>query len=386
MKLEEFSDIIHRCFRCGYCKFTYDYADFNCPSYKNFRFETFSTGGRMWLIYALMNNEINWSQRLANILYSCTTCGNCMENCRFDKFNDFLVDIIEIARIEAVKNGFCPEKQKSLLERTLNPEFYNPYGELNSDNQLLKEQYALPETAEWVYFIGCTSNYRQKDLRDATLRFLKKTNINFTLIDEHCCTSPLIRTGQTESVKEIMEYNIDQIKATRAQKVVTSCAGCCRTLKVDFQKHDIDMDVEVYHTSELVNELLEKGKIKFGSNFNKTITYHDPCHLGRHMGLYEIPREVINKIPCVELNEMKRNRENSWCCGAGGGVKIGYPDWAVNVSKERLEEAKKTGADMVVSTCPFCKTNLKDANENFDMDLEIIDLIEIIDSLELKLD
>ena len=187
LKIEQdWQDIVHRCFRCGYCKFTYDYSDFNCPSYKKHRFETYSTGGRLWLIYGLISKEIPWSNGVANVLYACSTCGNCMENCRFDKFNDFLVDIIEAARAEAVLSGFCPEKQKALIERMENSEMHNPYGEQNSDNEDLKKEYDLPDKAEWVYFIGCTSNYRQKNLRDATLRFLKKANIDFTLIDEHC--------------------------------------------------------------------------------------------------------------------------------------------------------------------------------------------------------
>jgi len=383
MDIEEFNGIVHRCFRCGYCKFTYSYSDFNCPSYKKYRFETYSTGGRMWLIYALMNNEIEWSEKLADILYACPTCGNCVENCRFDRFNEFLVDIIEAARAEAVNNGFCPENQKALLERTTNTNFFNPYAEPNSDNEELKKKYNLPDKAEYVYFIGCTSNYRQQDLRDSTIRFLKKANIDFTLIDEHCCTSPLIRTGQIQPIKEFMNYNIEKIKAAGANKVVTSCAGCYRTLKVDFEKQGIDMDIEIYHITELINNLLEEEKIEFKSEFNKTVTYHDPCHLGRHSGLYDIPREVYKKIPGIEFVEMERIKENSWCCGAGGGVKIGYPDWALEISKERVEEAKDTGATILSSTCPFCRTNLSDANQEFDIGLEVIDLVEILDQLEI---
>jgi len=383
MELSEFDGIIHRCFRCGYCKFTESYSDFNCPSYKKFRFESYSTGGRMWLIYALINNEVEWTEKLASILYACPTCGNCVENCRFDKFNDYLVDIIETARIEAVKNGFCPENQKALLERTTNPEFYNPYAEPNSDNEALKQKYDLPETAEYIYFIGCTSNYRQKDLRDATIRFLKKANVDFTLIDEHCCTSPLLRTGQNKPVKEFMNYNLDKIKEAGASKIVTSCAGCYRTLKVDFEKQGIDMDIEIYHITELIKELLENDKIEFKSEYNKKVTYHDPCHLGRHSGLYDIPREVYKKIPGIEFVEMKRIKENAWCCGAGGGVKIGFPDWSLEVSKERLEEAKDTKATIVSSTCPFCRTNLSDANKEFNMGLEVIDLVEILDQIEI---
>ncbi|MHA1491050.1 MAG: (Fe-S)-binding protein [Promethearchaeota archaeon] len=382
---KDWKNIVHRCFRCGYCKFTHSYSDFNCPSYKKYRFETYSTGGRMWLIFGLINGDIQWSQNLSNVLYACTTCGNCVENCRFEKFNSFIVDIIEAARAEAVKAGFCPEKQKLLLERTMKSEMFNPYGEHNSDNENLKKEYDLPDTAEWVYYIGCTSNYRQKNLRDATLRLLKKAKIDFTLIDEHCCCSPLIRTGQTAPVKDFIDYNITQINKTGASKVITSCAGCYRTIKKDWLKFGAEYEFEVLHTLELVKQLLDDGKIKIKSEYNKTVTYHDPCHIGRHVGLYEEPREVYKQIPGINFVEMKRNRENAWCCGAGGGVKIGYPDWAVEISKERVEEAKETGATVLSSTCPFCRTNLSDANEKYELGLEVIDLIEILDQLEIEI-
>lgn len=382
---QDWKDIVHRCFRCGYCKFTREFSDFNCPSYKKHLFETYSTGGRMWLIYGLISGEIPWSQSVVNIIYACSTCGNCTENCRFEKFNDFLVDIIEAARAEAVLKGFCPEKQKALIERIENETMFNPYGEPNSNNELLKKEYNLPDEAEWVYFIGCTSNYRQNNLRDATLRFLKKVNIDFTLIDEHCCCSPVIRTGQVNSVTDFINYNLTQLKNTGATKIITSCAGCYRTLKKDWIKYGADQDLQIYHTVELIKELLDEGRIKFNSEYNKTVTYHDPCHLGRHMNLYEIPREVYKKVPGIKLMEMKRNRENAWCCGAGGGVKIGFPEWSVEISKERLDEAKLTGASVISSVCPFCRTNLSDANKKFNMNFEVLDLIEIIDNLEFEI-
>ena len=382
---QDWKSIVHRCFRCGYCKFTHDFSDFNCPSYKRFRFETYSTGGRMWLIYGILNGDLQWSQNLSNVLYACTTCGNCTENCRYDKFNDFLVDIIEVARSEAVKSGFCPEKQKILLERIENSEMNNPYGDTNSNNEDLKKLYNLPDKAEWVFFIGCTSNYRQKNLRDATIRFLKKANVDFTLIDEHCCCSPIMRTGQIDPVNDFMNYNITQINKTGAKKVITSCAGCYRTMKKDWLKLGADYAFEIYHTVELVKKLMDEGRLIIKSEYNKTVTYHDPCHLGRHMGIYEVPREVYGKIPGINLVEMSRNRENAWCCGAGGGVKIGYPEWSVEISLERLEEAKDTDASVISSICPFCRTNLSDANEKYNMGFEVIDLIEILDQLDIEI-
>ncbi len=131
--------------------------------------------------------------------------------------------------------------------------------------------------------------------------------------------------------------------------------------------------------------MLDEGKLKFTSEYNRTVTYHDPCHLGRHMNLYEAPREVYRSIPGLKLEEMKRNRGNAWCCGAGGGLKIGYPEWSVDISKERLEEAKATGASIISSVCPFCRTNLGDANDKYKMNFEVIDLIEILDELEFEI-
>ena len=102
------------------------------------------------------------------------------------------------------------------------------------------------------------------------------------------------------------------------------------------------------------------------------------------MKLYEIPRKVYQRIPGVKLVEMKRNRENAWCCGAGGGVKIGYPDWALEISKERLEEAKETGASIISSICPFCRTNLSDANNKYDFEFEVLDLLEILNTMDYE--
>ncbi|MFX1233895.1 MAG: (Fe-S)-binding protein [Promethearchaeota archaeon] len=271
------------------------------------------------------------------------------------------------------------------MERTKNTKMFNPYGESNSNNEDLKKSYNLPDNAEWVYFIGCTSNYRQQKLRDATIRFLKKTKVDFTLIDEHCCCSPIIRTGQTEPVKDFINYNLSQMRTAGASKIITSCAGCYRTIKKDWLKYGPELNFEVFHTIELIKKYLDEKRLKFKSEYNKTLTYHDPCHLGRHIGMYEVPREVINQIPGINFVEMNRNRENAWCCGAGGGVKIGYPDWALEVSKERLEEAMKTGARIVSSICPFCRTNFSDANQKFEMNFEILDLIEIFDKLDYEL-
>lgn len=373
-----------RCIKCSNCKLGFKNFEASCPSGEKFMFESFWASGRIRLIRGVLLGDLEWTEELREPIFACPTCGACMDSCQAPQA-DYLVDIIESLRELAVKHIGPGPNQEKLIERATNPEMWNPYGEPNSDNEELKKKYDLPDQAEWVYYIGCTSNYRQQNLRDSTIRFLKKIDLDFTLVDEHCCTSPMIRTGQVKDSNEFMNYNVSQIKNAGAKKVITSCAGCYRTLKKDFKKFGVDLGFEVYHTVEVVKKLLDEGKLTINGNYNKTVTYHDPCHLGRHMDIYEIPREVYRQIPGLKLVEMRHNRNHSWCCGAGGGVKIGYPDWAVEISEQRIQEANEVDADVLSSTCPFCRTNLSDANKKYDGGLEIIDLIEILDSLEIEL-
>ena len=370
-----------RCIKCSTCKYSYKDFEKSCPSGEKFLFESYWASGRIRIIRGVLNGDLEWTNDLINPIFACTTCGACMDSCQAPHA-DYIVEMIEALRELAVKNIGPAENQKLLVSRC--EESCNPYGEQNSDNTELKKEYDLPDKAEWVYFIGCTSNYRQSNIRDSTLRFLKKTSINFTLIDEHCCTSPMIRTGQLSIVDEYMKYNIEQIRNTGATKIITSCAGCYKTLTNDFGRFGNELEFEIYHSLELVRKLLDEKKIEFKSEYNETVTYHDPCHLGRHMGVYELPREIYKQIPGLNLVEMKRNRNFAWCCGAGGGVKIGYPEWALEISKDRLEEAKESGATIITSTCPFCKTNLSDATTHYNFDFQVLDLMEILDQIEIS--
>ena len=373
---------LDNCIKCSTCKYGFKNFEPSCPSGEKFLFESYWASGRIRIIRGLLNGDLEWSDELKDPIFACTTCGNCTDSCQAPHA-EFIVDIIESLRELAVKNIGPANNQEKLVELACNPEMYNPYGEKNSTNEDLKKKYDLPDKAEWVYYIGCTSNYRQQNIRDATIKLMKKIGIDFTLIDEHCCTSPMLRTGQNSEVLNFMDYNVDQIKSAGATKVFTSCAGCYRTLLRDYEKFGVDLGFQVFHTAEVLKNLLDDGRIKIKSKYNTTLTYHDPCHLGRHMGIYEIPRKVYKQIPGIKFVEMRRNRNHAWCCGAGGGVKIAYPDWSKEISKERLEEAKETGASVISSTCPFCKTNLSDANEAFQMGFEVIDLIELFSQLDI---
>ncbi|MBN2151502.1 MAG: (Fe-S)-binding protein [Candidatus Lokiarchaeota archaeon] len=372
--------VLDRCIKCNTCKYAYKEFTPTCPSGESFKFESYWASGRIRIARGLLTKRLEWTEDILHPIFACTTCGACKDSCQAPQ-KDRIVDIIEALREFAVKSVGAPARQARLDQLVV--EHHNPYGNAHSDNADIRAKYHLKPTASVVYFIGCTSNYRQQRLRDATLSVLQKLGVDFTVVDERCCGSPLIRTGQLDLVPGLMRHNVGEIAKTGAKIVVTSCAGCYRTMKQDFAKYGVGIGVEVLHTTELINRELGKAGTKRlqqgGGAGATTVTYHDPCHLGHHIGLFEPPRDLLARIPGVELVEMPRNRTASWCCGAGGGVKIGYPDWALRVAGERVEEARRTGAGTLVSTCPFCKTNLSDANAQAGTGLDVVDLVELID-------
>lgn len=367
--------MLHRCIRCGNCKYIFrDYGP-SCPSGEHFKFESYFASGRIWLAQAVSKEEIEIDESLIEPLFACTTCGNCEIQC-LAPHREHIVDIIEVLRTQVVeKIGAHP---KHIKFHDYVKSVHNPYGAEHHNRSLLAI-HNLPKKAETVYFIGCTSNYRETKIRDSTISLLKKAGVDFTIVDEYCCSSPLLRTGQLDLFNELAQHNVNAIVEAGAKRVVTSCAGCFRTLSHDYPKHGIDFPIPVIHISSLLWQLLSnRDLIPKKVSRRQSVTYHDPCHLGRHMNEYDTPRKVITYLP-VELFEMNPTRENAWCCGAGGGVKSAYNDFSVETAAVRLEHAKELDVDYLVTACPFCVRNLSDACDEHSP--KVIDLAELVDML-----
>ncbi|WP_295115307.1 (Fe-S)-binding protein [uncultured Methanobrevibacter sp.] len=212
-----------------------------------------------------------------------------------------------------------------------------------------------------LYFRGCTAREKQTNIQEATEFLLNKAGIDYYILDdEKCCGSVLLRTGFESEAKEQIKINSEIFKG---KKILTSCAGCYKTLKEDYE------GVDVIHISQLLNELIKKGKLDFGKK-DLNVTYHDSCHLGRHLNVFDEPRDVI--VTVANLVEMENIRENSLCCGAGGGVKSAYPEIADEMARSRISQAIETGCKILVTSCPFCKLNLEND------DLEVLDLTEFL--------
>jgi heterodisulfide reductase subunit D len=211
-----------------------------------------------------------------------------------------------------------------------------------------------------------------------TTNILQAAGVDFGIlgIKEKCCGSVLLRMGDKE-YERIAQENIKQFNELGFKTMITSCAGCYKTIKEDYPKVG-KLNFEVKHTLEYIIELIEAGKLKLTKPVNLKVTYHDPCHLGRHSGVYEAPRKLLKMIPGLELIEMERHGENARCCGAGGGLKSGYPDIQNKISQTRIREAEATGATELVSACPFCYQGLQVGIQALDSKLTMRDITELV--------
>ena len=392
MGLEDVKDWLHYCGRCNSCKYLYrDYSS-SCPAFEKFFWEPYTSSGKVWMARDIYEGKYELSNSILDKVYACTLCGNCAIQCQ-QEVSEHSLDIFEALREELVENGFIRSEHQAIrdnIEAKL-----NPYGEENDKRfEGIDDKY-FKEKADVAIFVGCTTALRNKTLFKDIIEVLDHLDVDFSLIrDEVCCGSPLLTTGQKKYAKHLAEKNVKNFKALGAKTILTACAGCFRTLKKQypekFNMYNDDYKPEVLHLSEYL-DLIIKKKDLIKSKHKIRVTFHDPCHMGRHVGVYDAPRNVLKKIKSVDFIEMPRNRDNSWCCGAGAGVKSSYSDWAVEISEDRIIEAlsiskdEKGNIDYLISTCPFCERNLDDGVQSLikkqvedAADIEVLDLFQFV--------
>ncbi|MHA1369060.1 MAG: (Fe-S)-binding protein [Promethearchaeota archaeon] len=439
--LEEYKIDIYRCIHCKACKFSYSgtpeksgpgefkgrtdpdpvlYEGMlnSCPSGIEYGWEAYWNAGRVWIARALLEGRLQPNEAVRDIIYPCITCGNCATQC--ENWID-TVGIIEAVRATLVEAG-VPLLNRHELIKQFTEERDNPYGrEKEKRMDWAKEDEDLrphldKEGVNIAYFTGCTASYNQTNIAKATTRLLKKLGYDFAIrTDEVCCASPFFRIGEIEFAKKFMNKNLKNF--SKYDLVVFSCAGCYRTMRNDYRKYTgEDLPFKVQHAMQIVAEAIVSGKIKIKSHPHlkgKKITYHDPCHIGRHIFIEEkkkimkesknlmlearaikkfkrewfgIPRIILKAIAeanDAEFVEMYRIMEESFCCGAGGGVRAQYPDFSLKTSSRRLDEAEAVGADIITTECPFCWRNLSDANVQYEHPLEVKGILEILDEYDL---
>ncbi|MFW9973273.1 MAG: (Fe-S)-binding protein, partial [Candidatus Odinarchaeota archaeon] len=293
MNEQEYKKMIKSCLRCSICKWipqlqikSRKYATI-CPSIDAFNFHAYSGGGRIIIALALEMGRIKPSQELMEIAYKCTECGGCDITCKFLNKLEPLEIIVKL-REKLVSLGYGPmPKQQQYIESIKNNN--NPYNEPHEKRlNWLPQDIKIDPKAKVLYFVGCTSSYRRKEIAVATARILNASNFPFKILNENefCCGSPILRTGDKTSFLDQVNKNIDIIEKEGIETVVFSCAGCYNTFKVDYPL-EREYNFKVLHTTELFNELIENSKLELNNRVPHKVTYHDPCHLGRNSEPFE---------------------------------------------------------------------------------------------------
>lgn len=418
MSLEEYKRDVWDCVRCSNCKYVHPWrvksARFSkiCPSNARYIFDAYSAQGKMDITRAIVEGELDYkdTSKLLDVVYKCTLCGACDVMCKF--FNDLdPLLIFEELRAKLIEDGQAPlPEHKAIFDSVTSYDnvWLQPRSIRNRWAKKLDVKDLNKEKAEVLYFVGCTYAYKPELQRvpQETAAVLKKAGVDFGILGnkEVCCGSPIVRIGDRKLFQKIAKRNIEMINQSGVNEVITSCSGCYSTLKVDYPKEG-DMKFKVIHIVEYIDQLIKEGKLEFNKELPIKVTWHDPCHLGRRSepyipwegkrvkwgkydppktlrrgtyGVYAPPRNILKNIPGVELVEMERIKEYSWCCGSGGGVKSGFQDFALWSAQERIEEAESTGAEALVTSCPWCEANLEDGITQSGAGIKLYDILDLI--------
>jgi Fe-S oxidoreductase len=420
MALEDFKPMMERCSNCSACKWipfdkmkSLRFAE-NCPSVSFSNFNTYSARGRFQLAMTMLEGKCDYSDSVVNVIHQCTTCGLCDVSCKVCRYNLEPLDHNIELKCRAVEDGKILPQQTVIMdtlkkEKTMLPGMTR--AERGNWAKGLKIKDLSKVKGETLFFPGCRYSY-DKDLRNtaqASLQILMQAGVDIGIMGnaDMCCAGRAEEMGFRKEATQAAQNNIKAFEAAGVKTIVTPCSDCYHTFKRLYPKSGSTF--EVLHVVEYLDRLIKEGKIKFTKSVPLTVTYHDPCHLGRQgepyvawngqekkirnqihtweprrpryngaYGIYDAPRNVLNSIPGITLVEMERIREYSWCCGAGGGCSETYPEFSAWTAGERIAEANATGAEALVTACPWCEHNFKNAVDENGKSIKVYDIIDLV--------
>ncbi len=323
-----------------------------------------------------------------DVLWSCTTCGACVEQCPVDI--EHIDTIVDMRRYEVLMESRFPTEAGLMLRNIENQG--DPWGLGSSkrtdwieslDFEVPVVSGTIPDDVEYLYWVGCAGalDERARKGAQATARMLHRAGVRFAILGpkESCTGDPARRLGNEYLYQEQARSNIETLTSAGVKKVVASCPHCFNSLANEYPA--LGGNFEVVHHSQLLEHLVTAGKLTPGGGYRGTVTYHDPCYLGRHNRVFDEPRTVIDAIPGATQVEMRRCREKGFCCGAGGARMWLEESIGKRVNMERTDEALGTGADVVSTACPYCMIMLDDAvraNQK-EEEVRVLDLSQLVE-------
>jgi Fe-S oxidoreductase len=317
-------------------------------------------------------------------LWDCTTCNTCASRC--PKLVNPMEAVIAL-RSAFVEKGRVHPNVKTALESTFR--HGNPLTMPREDRGLWAAELSVKpfeEGTEYLYFVGCTPSYdpRVQRVAQSLVRLMQGSGVDFGILsgEESCCGSEVRRLGEVGLFEMIVEETNEVYKSLGVGKMFTTSPHCFNAFKNDYPTiaGEKAYAMEVQHYTQTLAGLLKSGALKFSGGLEKTVTYHDPCYLGKHNGVFDEPRMVLQSIPGLKLVEMDRSRERSLCCEGGGGrMWLEGTNPEIRLAQQRVQEALGTGAEILVTACPFCMLTLDEAVKH----LNAQDRIQVMDVAEL---
>ncbi len=366
-------DIITRasyaCAQCGYCTDT-------CTLYMGFHWESASPRGKWYILRQYLKGNLDLDQKMIDKFLMCTTCKRCNPVCQvnlpimelWDEFRPILVN----------EMGFATYNAFQMMGESVKSDHNIWAGRRSERTNWYPSDVQFEEKAEIAYWAGCTASFVTTDTAENAVHILKEGGVKFCNLgeDESCCGTPMLVAGKLDTFEFIFRNNIENLIKRGVKEVVISCPGCymafAHAYPIWAKKLGYPYDFKLKHISEKTLELIQEGKLKFKNPVNKRVTWHDSCHIGRHSGIYDAPREALKSIPGIEYVEMKHNREDALCCGSVL-TRIGDPPVADKLGGMRVQEAVDVKADALLATCPCCEVQLRASAKHEGINMKILD-------------
>ncbi len=378
MQIEKYTDMIYACGRCNFCKG----QEFNerCPEVFTQFWESSTARGRMAIARGILEGTLKYTDELAERIYGCFLCARCKEECK-KAANIDIIAITKAMRQDFVEQGVrIPETSEQMVDSM------ESSGNIFSDTPAVHNKWSVglefKKESGILFYPGCLASHRFKEKTRILVKVLQSAgyDLDFLEEDQVCCGTPLWISGYMNKARNWVERIMQLFEEHRVKEIITPCPSCYRAFIEEYPKilGIEELPIKVRHSSEVLERIVLEKKLNLKHSVDMTMTYHDPCEIGRYRGIYEQPRNVLRGISGLKLVEMERNQENSFCCGGGGGVKLAYPDYSLKVSVERIKEAISTGAKAITTVCPACELNLTHAVYEEDLMVRVLDIAEVL--------
>jgi len=371
MTLNNIAEEFDQCIKCGLCLAS-------CPVCEELLLEKYTPRGKIQLARYYSQGDLDLSDHYREIFAKCLLCGACSVTCPSGV--DLKKVFVSMRDQIAKKRGLHPTMERvveSLIaHHNISDEDNEERGEWRDFLKGVPEHMYEKERAEAIYFVGCVASFfpMAQRIPQTLVQILDSADVDFAILagEEWCCGFPLIGAGVPEKMQELIEHNLEKAKALGAKRVVFSCPSCYRT----WEEH-YDTNLELFHSTQFIDRLIGDGTIPL-REMNSTVTYHDPCDLGRNGGVYDAPRKILKSIPGVTFVELEKNRAQSVCCGGGGNLEMADSTLSGTVAQKKIEEIQRTGAKTVVTSCQQCVRTIKSRVRRQKLDLNVIDITELV--------